>query len=82
MLWAIREPGSGGRTVITTIDLKAELAKLTMLGGRTPETTRADRVGSAARLASYRDGGIFASKSACKGAWERQRRHSRPNILR
>jgi len=57
--------------VITIIDLKAELAKLTMLRGRTPETTRAGREGSAAQLAPYRDGGIFASKSAGKGAWER-----------
>lgn len=52
----------------TIIDLNAELAKLRMLHGRTPETSRAEREGSAARLALYRDGGIFASKSAGKGS--------------
>jgi hypothetical protein len=51
------------KKVITTgtpsiIDLNAELAKLTMFGGRTPQSTMADRKGSAARLASYRDGGL------------------------
>ena len=54
--------------MITIIDLKAELAKLRMLHGRTPEMTRAEREGSAARLAPYRD---VASKSAGKGSWER-----------
>ena len=71
--YAVRSPRSGlhgDRTVITIIDLNAELAKLRMLQ-RTPATTRADREGSAARLAPYRDGGIFASKSARKGGWER-----------
>ena len=38
------------------IDLSAEVAKLTMLR-RTPQSTIADREGSGARLASYRDGG-------------------------
>jgi quercetin dioxygenase-like cupin family protein len=57
--------------MITLIDLNAELGKLTMLHGRTPTTTRAERQGSSARLAVYRDGAIFGSKSAGKGAWER-----------
>ena len=57
--------------MITILDLKVELANLTILRGRTPETPRAERAGSAARLAPYRDGAIFASKSACRGAWER-----------
>jgi hypothetical protein len=35
----------------TIIDLTAELAKLTMLRGRTPQTTSADRVGTSAQLA-------------------------------
>ena len=55
----------------TVIDLKTELAKLTMLRRRTPQTTRAEREGSAARPGSYRDGMIFANKSAGKGSWER-----------
>ncbi len=37
------------------IDLDAELAKLTMFR-RSPHSTAADRKGSVARLASYRDG--------------------------
>jgi len=55
----------------TVIDLTAELAKLTLLRGRTPQTTGADRVGSSAQPAPYRDGGIFITKFSGKGAWER-----------
>ena len=53
------------------IDLNAELAKLTMFRGRTPRSTMADRKGSAARLASYRDGVLFGTKFEGKGHWER-----------
>ena len=53
------------------IDLNAELRKLTMFHGRTPQSTMADRKGSAARLASYRDGGLSITKFAGKGHWER-----------
>jgi len=52
------------------IDLDAELAKLTMFRGRTAQSTMADRKGSAARLASYRDGGLSITKFAGKGHWE------------
>lgn len=52
------------------IDLSAELAKLTMFRGRTPQSTMADRRGSAARLAFYRDGALTATKFAGKGHWE------------
>jgi mannose-6-phosphate isomerase-like protein (cupin superfamily) len=63
------------KKVITTgapsiIDLNAELMKLTMFRGRTPQSTMADRQGSAARLASYRDGGLSITKFAGKGHWE------------
>jgi quercetin dioxygenase-like cupin family protein len=54
----------------TIIDLNVEAAKLTMLRGRTPQTTFADRRGSAVQLAPYRDGILFLSKSAGKGHWE------------
>jgi quercetin dioxygenase-like cupin family protein len=57
--------------VITLIDLPAELAKLKMLHGRTPQTKQAERTGTAASLAPYRDGAIFTSKFAGSGAWER-----------
>jgi mannose-6-phosphate isomerase-like protein (cupin superfamily) len=53
------------------IDLNAELAKLTMFRGRTPQSAMADRKGSAARLASYRDGGLSITKFVGKGHWER-----------
>src|SRR6266566_2641924 len=53
------------------IDLNAELPKLTIFRGRTPQSTMADRKGSAARLASYRDGALTATKFAGKGHWER-----------
>jgi len=52
------------------IDLSAELAKLTLFRGRTPGSTMADRKGSGARLASYRDGALFTTKFAGKGHWE------------
>jgi len=54
----------------SVIDLNAELAKLTMFRGRTPQSTMADRRGSAAQLASYRDGALTTSKFAGKGHWE------------
>jgi mannose-6-phosphate isomerase-like protein (cupin superfamily) len=53
------------------IDLNTELAKLAMFRGRTPQSTMANRKGSAARLASYRDGGLSITKFAGKGHWER-----------
>jgi mannose-6-phosphate isomerase-like protein (cupin superfamily) len=52
------------------MDLNAELAKLTMFRGRTPQSTMADRKGSSARLAPYRDGGLSVTKFAGKGHWE------------
>jgi quercetin dioxygenase-like cupin family protein len=53
------------------IDLNAELAKLTLFRGRTPRSTAADRKGSSARLAPYRDGTLSVTKFAGKGHWER-----------
>ena len=52
------------------VDLDAEVAKLTLFRGRTPQSTMAERKGSAARLASYRDGGLSITKFAGKGHWE------------
>lgn len=54
----------------SVIDVTAELAKLTMFRGRTPQSTMAERQGSAARLAPYRDGMLGISKFAGKGHWE------------
>jgi mannose-6-phosphate isomerase-like protein (cupin superfamily) len=58
------------RRMPSIIDLNAELAKLTMFHGRTPLSTIADRKGSAARLASYRDGALTTTKFAGNGHWE------------
>ena len=55
----------------TIINLAAELGKLTMLQGRTPQSTSAERAGTAAELGPYRDGALFASKFSGIGAWER-----------
>ena len=57
----------------TLIDLNAELEKTTMLRGRSPQTTRAERQGSSRKLADYRDGAIFASRFSGEGGWERHR---------
>ena len=52
------------------IDLNAELAKLTMFRGLTPQTTRAERRGSGTQLGPYRDGILIAGKSAGTSHWE------------
>lgn len=57
--------------MITITDLKGELGKLRTLEGRTPETPEAAREGAFARLAPYRDGGIFAAKFSGESSWER-----------
>ena len=57
--------------MITILDVKAELGKLKTLRGRTPTTPESDREGAFAKLAEYRDGGIFAARFAGRGPWER-----------
>ncbi|MBI1777378.1 MAG: cupin domain-containing protein [Proteobacteria bacterium] len=52
------------------IDLTAELAKLTMFRGLTPQTKRAERRGSGTQLGPYRDGILIAGKSAGTSHWE------------
>ena len=64
------ERGTENRTP-DIVDLNAEVAKLIMFQGRIPRSTMVDRQGSAARLASYRDGALTATKFAGKGHWER-----------
>jgi mannose-6-phosphate isomerase-like protein (cupin superfamily) len=53
------------------VDLNDAFARLTMLEGRTPTTTAAERGEAISRLLPYRDGAIFAAKFSGKGAWER-----------
>ena len=57
--------------MVTTLDLKGEVAKLRTLRGRTPETPESEREGAFAKLSQYRDGGIFAAKFQGGSAWER-----------
>ena len=52
------------------IDLDAELARLTTFR-RTPDATAAQRKGSVAQLASYRDGLLLAIKFSGHDHWER-----------
>jgi hypothetical protein len=61
----------GEERLITTVDLKAEFARLTMLKGRTPTSSEAERKGAFATVAPYRDGAIFTAKFAGTSAWER-----------
>jgi quercetin dioxygenase-like cupin family protein len=56
--------------MVMLINVNAELAKLKMLQGLTPQTTFTEGVGFAP-LAPYRDSTIFAIKSSGKTAWER-----------
>jgi mannose-6-phosphate isomerase-like protein (cupin superfamily) len=65
-----RKPAGAMAVTPSIIDLNAELAKLTMFRGRTPQSTMADRQGSGGRLAPYRDGALFTTKFAGKGHWE------------
>jgi len=60
--------------MIPVIDLKAEFARLTMLKGRTPTSSDAERASAFGRVAPYRDGAIFTAKFAGTSAWERHPR--------
>jgi len=57
-------------SVPSIVDLNAELAKLTMFR-RTPSSTAAERRGSVAQLATYRDGLALAIKASGTDHWER-----------
>src|SRR5580704_8783711 len=66
-------PTWGGQmesSVPSIVDLNAELAKLTMFR-RTPSSTAAERRGSVAQLATYRDGLALAIKASGTDHWER-----------
>lgn len=57
--------------MVAVVDLKAEFAKLTLLKGRTPASTEAERAKAFGRVAPYRDGAIFTAKFSGTSAWER-----------
>ncbi|HUN42651.1 MAG TPA: cupin domain-containing protein, partial [Acetobacteraceae bacterium] len=58
-------------SMVAVIDLKQEFAGLAMMKNRTPTSSDAERKGSGARLAPYRDGALFSAKFAGTSAWER-----------
>ena len=62
-----RQPAGGSPSIV---DLDAEVAKLKMFR-RTPQSTAAERTGSVANLATYRDGLLLAIKASGKDHWER-----------
>ena len=57
--------------MIDVVDVAGALDRLTMMHGRTPASTEAERAGAFARLAAYRDGAMFLAKFAGTSAWER-----------
>lgn len=59
--------------MIPTIDLNAELAKLTMLHSRRPLDGAEKKKDAIVQLAPYRNGAIFASKFSGDSGWERHR---------
>ncbi len=60
------------------VDIKAALAPLPVLRGRTPETGRDEAAKSFATLAPFGDGGVFAGSFDGTSEWER---HSRGDEL-
>lgn len=62
-----KQPASGSPPIV---DLGGEVAKLGMFR-RSPGSTAAERKGSVAQLASYRDGLVLAIKAAGTDHWER-----------
>ena len=59
--------------MVTVIDVKSEIEKLTMLRERTPWSSGDQKREAIVRLAPYRDGSIFASKFSGDSGWERHR---------
>ena len=57
--------------MVIAVDLKTEFDKLTMLKGRTPASSDAERAGAFGSIAPYRDGAIFTASFSGKSAWER-----------
>jgi mannose-6-phosphate isomerase-like protein (cupin superfamily) len=59
--------------MIKPVDIKAELAKLTPLRGRQPDTPGEQARAAFATLAAFRDGAIFTGSFAGESDWERHR---------
>jgi mannose-6-phosphate isomerase-like protein (cupin superfamily) len=56
--------------MLAVIDIKAELSKLT-LQGLSPQSAAVARSASFAKLATFRDGGLFSAKLSGETPWER-----------
>src|ERR1700730_17063648 len=56
--------------MLAVIDIKAELDKLT-LQGLSPQSTAVARKASFAKLAAFRDGGLFSARLSGETPWER-----------
>ncbi len=54
----------------TAISINEQLAKLTFLSNRTPQTTNEEAKGAFASLSGYRDGAIFIGHYAGNSEWE------------
>ncbi len=59
--------------MLKAVDIKAELAKLPVLRGRTKDTPAAEAGAAFAVLAAFRDGSIFAGSFSGDSPWERHR---------
>lgn len=57
--------------MIKAVDIKAELASVSVLRGRSRHTTAAESKAAFAVLAPFRDGGIFAGSFSGESPWER-----------
>lgn len=57
--------------MLKAVDISEELGKLEFLGGRGPDTSPAEEDRAFARLAEYRNGGVFAGSFSGVSPWER-----------
>lgn len=57
--------------MIKAVDIKAELAGVSVLRGRSSQTTAAESKAAFAVLAPFRDGSIFAGSFSGESPWER-----------
>ena len=60
--------------MIKAVDIKAELAGVRVLHGRSTQTTAAESKAAFAVLAPFRDGSIFAGSFSGESPWERHQK--------
>jgi mannose-6-phosphate isomerase-like protein (cupin superfamily) len=59
--------------MVKAVDIKAALAPLPVLHGRSPDTPDEESAKAFTTLADYRDGGVFAGSFDGQSEWERHR---------